>query len=122
MYCSTEGRSIHGSSRLEANIDLLADRFHVFTQTPRGHGHTPDVEGPFIHELMAQDTIAFLETPTHLAGHGEGVLRVLAACCVVALLAGRGGQPVSHEGNTDAPPALGRTARPDRRRCQMAHP
>ncbi len=25
------------------------------------HGHTPDVDGPITYELMAQDTIAFLE-------------------------------------------------------------
>src|SRR6266498_5101761 len=29
-----------------ASIDLLADRFHVFAPDARGHGRTPDVEGP----------------------------------------------------------------------------
>ena len=43
------------------NIDALAARFHVFTPERRGHGRTPDVEGPISYELMAQDTIAFLE-------------------------------------------------------------
>src|SRR5512132_3263013 len=60
----------------EKNIGPLAARFHVFTPERRGHGHTPDVDGPITYELMAQDTIAFLETvvggPAHLVGHSDG--------------------------------------------------
>jgi pimeloyl-ACP methyl ester carboxylesterase len=52
------------------NIDAMAARFQVFTPERRGHGHTPDVDGPITYELMATDTIAFLETvvggPAHL--------------------------------------------------------
>jgi len=59
-----------------ASIDLLADRFRVFAPDARGHGRTPDVEGPFTHAALARDAIAFLETvagrPAHLVGHGEG--------------------------------------------------
>jgi pimeloyl-ACP methyl ester carboxylesterase len=58
------------------NIDALAARFHVFTPERRGHGRTPDVEGPISYELMAQDTIAFLEGvvggPAHLVGWSAG--------------------------------------------------
>jgi pimeloyl-ACP methyl ester carboxylesterase len=43
------------------NLEALAARFHVFTPERRGHGRTPDVEGPITYELMAEDTIAFLE-------------------------------------------------------------
>ncbi|MEE6261786.1 alpha/beta fold hydrolase [Plantactinospora sonchi] len=66
------------------NIDPLAERFHVFTPERRGHGHTPDVEGPITYQLMADDTIAFLETvvgePADLVGHSDGgVVAMLVA-------------------------------------------
>ena len=58
------------------NLDALAARFHVFTPERRGHGRTPDVEGPITYELMAQDTIAFVERivggPAHLVGCSAG--------------------------------------------------
>jgi len=59
------------------NLDPLAAHFHVFTPERRGHGRTPDVEGPITYELMAQDTIAFLEEvvggPSHLVACSAGV-------------------------------------------------
>jgi pimeloyl-ACP methyl ester carboxylesterase len=58
------------------NLDALAARFHVFTPERRGHGRTPDVEGPITYELMAADTIAFLEGivggAAHLVGCSAG--------------------------------------------------
>lgn len=58
------------------NLESLAARFHVFTPERRGHGRTPDVEGPITFEAMAQDTIAFLEGvvggPAHLVGSSDG--------------------------------------------------
>jgi len=58
------------------NLGALAARFRVFTPERRGHGHTPDAEGPITYEVMAQDTIAFLETkvngPAHLVGCSDG--------------------------------------------------
>jgi pimeloyl-ACP methyl ester carboxylesterase len=58
------------------NIDALAEHFHVYTPERRGHGHTPDVEGPINYQLMADDTIAFLETvvgePADVVGHSDG--------------------------------------------------
>jgi len=60
----------------DENIGPLAERFHVFTPERRGHGHTPDVEGPITYDLMARDTIAFLDAvvgvPAHLVGHSDG--------------------------------------------------
>lgn len=57
-------------------LPLLVDRFQVFTVDRRGHGHTPDVEGPLSYDLMAEDMIAFLEKiverPAHLVGHSDG--------------------------------------------------
>lgn len=44
------------------NIGAWSERFRVFTPERRGHGHTPDVDGPLTFDLMARDTIAFLET------------------------------------------------------------
>ena len=58
------------------NLDALAARFRVFTPERRGHGRTPDVEGPITYELMAADTIAFLEGivggPAHVVGCSAG--------------------------------------------------
>lgn len=60
----------------EPNIAALAEHFHVYTPERRGHGHTPDVDGPINYQLMADDTIAFLETvvgrPSELVGHSDG--------------------------------------------------
>ena len=58
------------------NLGAIAERFHVYTPERRGHGHTPDVDGPITFDAMAQDTIAFLETvldgPAHLVGSSDG--------------------------------------------------
>ncbi|MDQ8707191.1 alpha/beta hydrolase [Streptomyces sp. LHD-70] len=58
------------------NLDALAEKFHVYTPERRGHGHTPDVPGPITYQLMADDTIAFLEQvvaePADLVGHSDG--------------------------------------------------
>jgi pimeloyl-ACP methyl ester carboxylesterase len=66
------------SRSLEPNLTALAERFHVYTPDRRGHGHTPDVDGPFTYGLMADDTIAFLERvvhgPAHLVGHSDGAI------------------------------------------------
>jgi pimeloyl-ACP methyl ester carboxylesterase len=60
------------------NIDALAEHFRVFTPERRGHGRTPDVEGPITYDLMTADTLAFLETivqgPAHLVGHSDGAV------------------------------------------------
>ncbi|GAA0372701.1 alpha/beta hydrolase [Microbispora corallina] len=58
------------------NLATLAGRFTVFTPERRGHGHTPDVEGPITLDLMAEDTAAFIDKavggPAHLAGYSIG--------------------------------------------------
>ena len=58
------------------NVAALSGEFHVYTPERRGHGHTPDVEGPITYQLMADDTIAFLEqvvgAPADLLGHSDG--------------------------------------------------
>jgi pimeloyl-ACP methyl ester carboxylesterase len=58
------------------NLDRLADRFRLLVPERRGHGHTADVPGPITRELMAQDTIGFVEKvvggPVRLAGYSAG--------------------------------------------------
>jgi pimeloyl-ACP methyl ester carboxylesterase len=60
----------------EPNLAPLAERFHVYTPERRGHGHTADVDGPISYQLMADDTIAFLDAvlggPADLVGHSDG--------------------------------------------------
>jgi pimeloyl-ACP methyl ester carboxylesterase len=60
----------------EPNLEALTERFHVYTPERRGHGHTPDVDGPITYQLMADDTIAFLDEvvgrPAALVGHSDG--------------------------------------------------
>jgi pimeloyl-ACP methyl ester carboxylesterase len=54
----------------------FAKHFRVLAPERRGHGHTPDVEGPFSYDDMATDTIGFLEAivggPAHLVGWSDG--------------------------------------------------
>jgi pimeloyl-ACP methyl ester carboxylesterase len=63
------------------NLAVWSARFHTFTPERRGHGHTPDVEGPLTFERMATDTIAFIETvvgrPTRLLGVSDGAVVAL---------------------------------------------
>jgi pimeloyl-ACP methyl ester carboxylesterase len=61
---------------LGPNLPAFAERFRVFTPERRAHGRTPDVDGPITYELMAGDTIAFIEQvvggPAHLVGISDG--------------------------------------------------
>ncbi|HEV7764146.1 MAG TPA: alpha/beta hydrolase [Thermoanaerobaculia bacterium] len=66
------------------NLSDFASRFTVFLPEQRGHGHTPDVNGEFTYESMADDTIKFIEQvvgrPTLLMGMSDGgVVALLVA-------------------------------------------
>jgi pimeloyl-ACP methyl ester carboxylesterase len=54
----------------------FAARFRVIAPERRGHGHTPDLDGPLSYEVMAADTIGFLDAvvggPAHLVGWSDG--------------------------------------------------
>jgi pimeloyl-ACP methyl ester carboxylesterase len=71
---------LHGAltdaSEFGATAPALAQQFRVVTPERRGHGHTPDVAGPISYDVMAQDTVAFIEAldlgRVHLAGHSDG--------------------------------------------------
>jgi pimeloyl-ACP methyl ester carboxylesterase len=59
--------------------------FQVYLVDRRGHGHTPDVEGPVSIDMLAEDVIAFIDAvvggPAHLAGYSAG--GVVAAAIAV---------------------------------------
>ncbi len=63
------------------NLPALAERFRVLTPERRAHGRTPDVDGAITFELMADDTIAFLDAvvgePAHLVGCSDGAIVAL---------------------------------------------
>ena len=63
------------------NLEALSQRFRVYLPDRRGHGRTPDAAGPITYELMAQDTIAFLQGtvdgPAHLLGCSDGAVVAL---------------------------------------------
>jgi len=54
----------------------FAVRYRVFVPERRGHGRTPDVEGPITYEAMADDTIGFMQAlgieNAHLVGYSDG--------------------------------------------------
>ncbi len=57
---------------------LTGAGFRVFAPERRGHAHTADVPGPLSYSVMADDTIAYLETvvrePAHLVGWSDGAV------------------------------------------------
>ena len=63
------------------NLPALAEQFRVFTPERRAHGRTPDVDGPITFELMADDTVAFLDAivgePAHVVGCSDGAIVAL---------------------------------------------
>jgi pimeloyl-ACP methyl ester carboxylesterase len=69
------------SRALDPTVDALAPVFRVYTPEQRGHGRTPDVAGPTSYELMAADTIAFIDTviggPVYLLGCSDGAVVAL---------------------------------------------
>jgi pimeloyl-ACP methyl ester carboxylesterase len=61
-----------------AQTPALAEHYRVYVPERRAHGRTPDVEGPITYELMAKDTIAFLDavgiSSARLVGWSDGAL------------------------------------------------
>jgi pimeloyl-ACP methyl ester carboxylesterase len=60
----------------EPMVPGLAEHFHIVAPERRGHGHTPDVDGPYSYALMAEDMIALLDevvgAPVHVVGWSDG--------------------------------------------------
>jgi pimeloyl-ACP methyl ester carboxylesterase len=71
------------SRAFDEYVPQFAEHFHVFRPDRRGHGRTPDVDGPITYAQMARDTIAFLEQviggPAFLLGHSDGAPVALLA-------------------------------------------
>ena len=68
-----------GGADARAFDDLLRpliEHFRVYLPKRRGHGHTPDADGPMSFSQMADETIAFIETvigePVRLFGYSDG--------------------------------------------------
>lgn len=78
---------LHGgfsdSRDFEQNLGRLADRFQVYLLDRRGHGRTPDVDGPVTLEMLADDVSAFITDvvggPAHVVGYSSGGVVALAA-------------------------------------------
>ncbi len=71
---------LHGgmctAETFDAQTVALAEHYRVYVPERRGHGRTADVPGPLTYDIMAADTIAFMETldlgPTDLVGWSDG--------------------------------------------------
>src|SRR4051794_5067126 len=62
----------------EGQTPVLAEQYRVYAPERRGHGRTADVEGPITYQIMARDTIAFMDAlgikAAHLVGWSDGAL------------------------------------------------
>jgi pimeloyl-ACP methyl ester carboxylesterase len=78
-----EGKStllMHGGActleTLYGIAPLLSKHYRLILPERRGHGRTPDVEGPMTYEVMAKDSIAFMESlgmeRGNLVGYSDG--------------------------------------------------
>ncbi len=69
------------SRALAPNLDALAQVFHAYAPEQRAHGRTPDVDGPVSYDLMAKDTVMFIESvigePVSLMGSSDGAIVAL---------------------------------------------
>jgi pimeloyl-ACP methyl ester carboxylesterase len=86
---SGEGRPVvllhgafSGASSWSGQTPVLADAgYRVHAPERRGHAHTPDVPGPLTYDVMAADTVAYLDVvvggPAHLVGWSDGAVVAL---------------------------------------------
>lgn len=71
---------LHGgltdSRDFDGNLDRLAAQFSIYRPDRRGHGRSPDVDGPLAVEIMADDMEQFIETvigsEAHVVGYSAG--------------------------------------------------
>ena len=73
---------LHGgmctAETFDGQTPALAEHYRVYVPERRGHGRTPDVDGPITYEVMAADTIAFMAAvgleSADLVGWSDGAL------------------------------------------------
>jgi pimeloyl-ACP methyl ester carboxylesterase len=70
-----------GMCTIDTFADLtaqLAPAWRVHRPERRGHGRTPDAPGPITYEVMAADTVAYVEAlgigPAHIVGWSDGAV------------------------------------------------
>ncbi len=71
---------LHGgmctAETFDTQTTVLAEHYRVYLPERRGHGRTPDVPGPLTFDIMATDTIAFIEAlnlgAVNLVGWSDG--------------------------------------------------
>ncbi len=71
---------LHGGFATVETFDgftpLFTDRYRVVSPERRGHGRMPDIPGAITYEIMADDTIAFIDAlgigPVHIVGWSDG--------------------------------------------------
>lgn len=88
---------LHGgmesSESWDAQTPALAATHRVIAVDRRGHGRTPDVDGPITYEDMRDDTIACIEAldiaGTHLVGWSDGGIVALMVAIARPDLVGR---------------------------------
>jgi pimeloyl-ACP methyl ester carboxylesterase len=114
---------LHGgmctAETFDGQTPALAEHFRVYLPERRAHGRTADVSGPITYEIMAQDTIAFVEAVgierAHLVGWSDGALVGLLVALWRPELVGKlalMAQGVNWEGaRPELAPFLGRTTR-----------
>jgi pimeloyl-ACP methyl ester carboxylesterase len=83
-----------GAASWSAQIpDLVAAGFRVYAPERRAHAHTPDIDGPLTYQVMATDTMAYLDEvvggPAHLVGWSDGAVVALLVAQQRPDLAGR---------------------------------
>nr|WP_225953787.1 alpha/beta hydrolase [Kibdelosporangium phytohabitans] len=70
------------SRDFDGNLRTLSAKFKVHLLDRRGHGHTPDVDGPVSLDMLVDDVAAFVEEvvggPAHVAGYSSGAFFALA--------------------------------------------
>jgi pimeloyl-ACP methyl ester carboxylesterase len=71
---------LHGGMSTNATwavqMPELSAHFRIIAPERRGHGHTPDLQGPLSYDVMSADTIGFVDAvvghPAHLVGWSDG--------------------------------------------------
>ncbi len=94
---------LESSESWAAQTPALAEHYRVVLIDRRGHGRTPDVDGPITYELMRDDTTACIEAldvaGAHLVGFSDGGILALMVAIQRPDLVGR---IVSIGGNTSS--------------------